>query len=443
MSNEPNFSDYSRIRMLWPDHLGLARGKYVPSRLADRGSAFCVTTFATSYDRDLIDAPHAYLVDGLKDVHGHIELDSLRPSWENERTGVAIAHLELEDEPYIASSRVALQRSIDAWKAMGYQAKVGLELEGYLLEPDGNGGWQRFSNPRSMVYGTGSLGDPTGFVDDVMFTAEDCGFTIESANVEFDESQFEFTLQYDDAMQAVDDSFIFRVMVRELAIKRGLDFTFLGKPFPELSGSGVHINFSFVDADGRPALADDSKEHGMSDLAERCVAGLIEHHQAMTPILAPTINAFRRLQPGTLAGCWANWGVDHRNVTNRIPVDGGASMRIESRLGDGSMNLHLGVATVLEAARLGVVDELDLPAAYVGDGFEDGGENCARSADSLAAALDHLEADTKLCDAVGSGVIGNFAANKRREAERFEETGQSILEPELTDFERTMYLPYH
>lgn len=443
MSNDQNFIDYSRIRMLWPDHLGLARGKYVPGRLAHRGSAFCVTTFATSYDRDLIDAPHAYLVDGLKDVHGHIEVDTLRPSWEDDRTGVAVAHLAFEDAPYEASSRVALQRAIDAWAAMGYQAKVGIELEGYLLEPDGDGGWQRYQNPRSMVYGTGPLGDPSGFLDEVMVMADECGFSIESANVEFDESQFELTLEYDDALKAVDDAFVFKIMVRELAVKRGLDFTFVGKPFPELSGSGLHVNFSFLDENGSPALADDADPVGMSDLARQCVAGMVEHHQAITPILAPTINAYRRLQPGTLAGCWANWGVDHRNVTNRLPVDGGSSMRIENRLGDGSMNLHLGVAAILQAARLGVVDSLTPPPAYTGDGFEDGGDGCPRSADSLSGALDHLEADTKLGEAIGSGVVGNFVANKRREAERFEESGQSILEPELSDFERTMYLPYH
>ena len=102
-------ADYARVRMLWPDHLGLARGKYVPARLADRGSAFCVTTFGMSYDRDLIDAPHSYLVDGLKDVHGYIEIDTMRPSWEDDRTGVAVAHLTLADEPYEASSRVALR----------------------------------------------------------------------------------------------------------------------------------------------------------------------------------------------------------------------------------------------------------------------------------------------------------------------------------------------
>ncbi len=429
--------------MLWPDHLGLARGKYVPGCLAHKGSAFCVTTFAMAYDRDLIPAPGGYLMDGLKDVHGSIDLDSLRPSWEDDATGVAVADLSIEGGPYAVSSRTALERSLDAWSELGYSVKVGIELEGYLLEPDGSGGWKRYENPRSMVYGTGPTGDPSGFFDDVMFTAERCGFSIESANVEFDESQFEFTLEYDDALKAADDAFVFRVLVRELAIKRGLDFTFLGKPFPALSGSGLHTNFSLVDGDGNPAFADAGDEHGISALGRQCLAGLVEHHQALTAPSAPTANAYRRLQPGTLAGCWANWGVDHRNVTNRLPTEGGSSMRIESRLGDGSMNIHLGVAAVLTAARLGVINDLECPPALSTDGFEDGGQGVARSATSLDEALDHLEADAVFCDALGHEIVANFVANKRHESERFAASGATLDSDELSDFELAHYLPYH
>ena len=195
MTDSKTFSDYDRIRMLWPDHLGLARGKYMPSSLAHEGSGFCVTTFAMSYDRDLIPAPGAALLEGLKDVHGTIDPNSLRPSWEDDRTGVAVVDLHIDGGPYGVSARTALQRTLDQWQEHGYSVKVGIELEGYLLEPDGDGGWQRFSNPRSFVYGTGPLGDPTGFLDEVMWTAIDCGFVVESSNVEFDESQFEFTLR--------------------------------------------------------------------------------------------------------------------------------------------------------------------------------------------------------------------------------------------------------
>lgn len=443
MSNNAQFSDYKRVRILWPDHLGLARGKYLPPSLAEKGSAFCVTTFAMSQDRDLIPAPGGSLLDGLKDVHGAPVMSTVRPSWEDEHTCVVVADLSLHGEPYGVSSRSALQRALDDWAELGYTAKVGIELEGYLLEPDGEGGWKKYSNPRSLVYGTGPLGDPSGFFDEVLFTAIECGFLVESANVEFDESQFEFTLRYDDAMTAADDTFIFRTMVREIAIKRGLDFTFLGKPFPAVSGSGVHVNFSLWDADGNPALADESDEHGMSDLARQCVAGLVTHHNALTALCAPNINSYRRLQPGSLAGCWANWGVDHRNVTNRIPAEGGNAMRIESRLGDGAMNIHLGVAAVLQAARLAVVNEYPVTAAYEGDGFEDGGEGVGRSATSLSAALDDLEGDAPFTEAVGQLLVDNFVANKRHEAERFEATGETIEGDELSQFELDMYLPYH
>ncbi len=443
MNATPEFGDYERIRMLWPDHLGLARGKYVPADLAHHGSGFCVTTFALSYDRDLIPAPGTAFFEGLKDVHGSVDPSSLRPSWEDDKTGVAVADLALTGEPYEVSARAALQRALDAWADLGYRVKVGIELEGYLLEPTDNDDWKRFSNPRSMVYGTGPLGDPTGFFDDVLWTARDCGFLVESANVEFDESQFEFTLRYDDAMRAADDTFLFRTMVRELAIRRGLDFTFLGKPFPAVSGSGIHVNFSLLDADGNPAFANEDSQHGMSDLAYKSVAGLVTHHQALTALCAPTVNAYRRLQPGSLAGCWANWGIDHRNVTNRIPESGGSSMRIEHRLGDGAMNVHLGVAAVLQAALLGVEHDYAVPAEYTGDGFEDGGDGVDRSATSLSEALDHLEADTAFVQAVGSLLIANFVANKRHEAERFAASGESIDSDQLTTFELAHYLPYH
>lgn len=441
--SEDTYSQYRRIRFMWPDHLGLARGKYLPSALADKGSAFCVTTFGLTYDRDILPAEGGHLLDGLKDVHGTPVASTLRPSWEDPTIGVAVADLTFDHGPYDVSPRCTLQRAIDDWAELGYEVKLGIELEGYLLEPDGEGGWRKFNNPRSMVYGTGSLGDPSGFVTAVLDAADDCGFNVESANVEFDESQFEFTLRYDDAMTQCDDVFLFRTMVREVALSMGLDFTFLGKPFPTVSGSGLHYNMSLVGKDGELSLVDDSTSHGASELALQCIAGLVEHHNALAAICAPTVNAYRRLQPGTLAGCWANWGVDHRNVACRLPADGGAAMRVEHRLADGAVNVHLGAAALLQAARLGVVNAMTAPDEYTGDGFGDGGEGVGRCADNLSGALDDLEADTALVEAIGPNVVSNYITHKRNEVEAFEASGASIDGDELSDWEVARYLPYH
>jgi len=114
-----------------------------------------------------------------------------------------------------------------------------LELEAYVIEPDGSGGFRQWHTPRSFVYGTGRLADPIGLIDDIMRTADASGFNVESINAEFDEGQFELTLVYDDALKAADDAFLFRVMARETALKHGLDLTFLGKPFAGASGTAA------------------------------------------------------------------------------------------------------------------------------------------------------------------------------------------------------------
>jgi glutamine synthetase len=434
---------YERIRVLWPDHLGIPRGKYLPAHRAERGTGHCVTTFGLGYDRSMIPAPGSYLLEGLRDVWSSFDPSEVHPGWEDDRTGVAVGHLDLEGEPYPFSARFALQQAVDAWRELGYSPKVGLEFEAYVMQPDGDGGWERWRTPRSFVYATGRAADPTGVIDEVMTQAAASGFRIESINAEFDESQFELTLEYDDALKAADDGFLFRVMAREVALAHGLDLTFLGKPFPGVSGSGVHVNFSLVDESGTNVLVDPAADDLLSPLAKQCVAGLVAHHQGMTALCAPTVNAYRRLRPGELAGYWANWGYDHRVAANRIPDQGGPGTRIESRVCDGAVNLHLGVAAVLQAARLGVVDGLECPAPLTTDGFEEVNTDVG-CADSLAGALEHLAADTALMEAVGTDVCANFLAVKEAEWGRYlASVGTHVAGDEPTRWELDEYLMYH
>ena len=444
-------TDYDRIRILWPDHLGLARGKYLPAHLAQRGTSHCVTTFALGYDRSLIDAPGAFLLEGLPDVHASFEEASVRPGWEDDRTGVAVGHLDFRGEPYAFSARYALQQAVADWEALGYRPKAGIELEAYVLEPDDQGGWRRWSTPRSFVYGTGPGSDPTGLIDEITRTAEASQFRIESINAEYDESQFELTLEYDDALAAADEAFLFRVLAREVALRNGLDLTFLGKPFAGSAGSGIHVNFSLVDSGGANALAGDGTDRGaeaggnpLSELAYGCLAGLCRHHQAMTALCCPTVTAYRRLRPAELTGYWANWGIEHRFVGNRIPdASGGPATRIESRLADGSANLHLAVATVLQAARLGVVGGYDCPEPLTDDGFENV-NTVIHSAENLGDALADLEADSALRTAVGADVCANFAAVKHAEWDRYiAAVGEHVEGDQMTSWERSEYLMYH
>ena len=436
-------TDYDRMRVLWPDHLGIPRGKYLPMHLAERGTGHCATTFGLGYDRSMIPAPGSFLLEGLRDVWASYDPADVHPGWEDDSTGVAVAHLDFEGAPYTFAPRHALQQAVADWEAMGYSPKVGVELEAYVLQPDGDGGWERWQTPRAFVYGTGRSADPSGLIDDITRRAWASGFKLESINAEFDEAQFELTLEYDDAVRAADDAFLFRVLAREVALERGLDLTFLGKPFTGLSGSGVHVNFSLVDHGGSNAFADEAGEGGISDLARSCIGGLCEHHKALAALCAPTVNAYRRLQPAELSGYWANWGYDHRCVANRVPDGRGPATRIESRVPDGAVNTHLGVAAVLQAARLGVIDGAECPPAETGDGFEEVNTDVC-VAPNLAAALEDLAADEALVAAVGQDVVANYIANKEAEWGRYTEAVPAHEDGgEVTQWELDEYLMYH
>lgn len=441
---------WDRIRALWPDHLGLARGKYLPVRLARRGTGHCVSTFILGYDRSMFPGPGGYLLEGLPDVLATFEESDVRQGWDDAATGVVVADLSMHGEPYAVSPRHALSRAVADWRALGYEPEVGIELEAYVFThtPEGP---KPYDTPSSMVYGTGLGSDPAGVITDVFRQAEASGIPMESVNAEFDEGQFELTLEHRDALTAADDAFLFRVLARETVLSatdaagrlRGLDLTFLGKPFAGVSGSGVHVNFSLNDDEGRNAFA--AHGGGLSDLAKRCLAGLVAHHKPMTALCAPTVNAYRRLRPAELNGYWANWGYEHRCVGNRVPETSGPGVRIESRIGDGAANIHTLIATVLQAARLGVAGGLDLPEPETGDGFEEVNTN-VHCAHSLAEALDDLEADPALRSAVGAELVDNFIANKREEWGRYAAAvapSDPAAVTGITDWELSEYLSYH
>lgn len=443
MESRTNVSDFKRYRVLWPDHLGLARGKYLPARVADRGTSFCLGVYLQGYDKAINMVETGVDSTGFPDLDATYDLSKARAGWEAD-TGVVVADMSFNGEPFAASSRNVLSRAIADWEALGYRPKIGIELEAYLMEPDGEGGWKPFETPNTYVYGTGPMADPTGLIDEIMHEAEACGFPVEAINSEFDYPQFELTLEYGDALETADNIFLFKEMVRELAFKRGLLMTFLGRPIAGKSGSGLHVNLSLEADDGSNAMNDPDAPDGLSALARCAIAGLLHHHEGLTALLAPTVNAYKRLVPGELVGQWANWGHDHRCAAVRVPPHRGSATRVEHRMADGAASPYTAVAAVLHAARLGVVGQLTCPEPETGDGMDEINTN-RRCASNLGAAVDDLVADDDLVAAIGSDLVANFVDTKRYEWQGYlaEHPDWEAKQDEITDYERQLYLPFH
>jgi glutamine synthetase len=425
-------SSFDRVRVLWPDHLGLARGKYVPASLADRGTHHCTGTWALGYDRAMTpETTGSHWNEGLPDFDAVYDMSDLRPGWEA-NTRVVVARLEHHGDSLSVSPRAALERAIADWRALGYEPFVGIELEAYVFVPDGDG-WKPMDTPGAFVYGTGSAVDPHGLIDAIWSASAEAEIPLESVNSEYDTPQFEFTLRYSDALRAADDAFLFKVLAREVAQRLGLMLTFMGKPLSDRGGSGLHINFSFRSPDGENVINDEKAKDGLSSLAKHSIGGLLEHHRALAGICAPTVNAYKRLRPASLSGYWANWGYDHRGATIRVPGERGAPARLEHRLSDGGAVVHSAVAAVLQAARLGVVNETDPGKPEGGNGLDTIDATVGVPA-TLAEALDVLESDRELVEALGPDLVAQHLAVKRAEWERYSAS--------TTDWEIREYLPF-
>ncbi|WP_299726889.1 glutamine synthetase family protein [uncultured Tateyamaria sp.] len=418
-----------RTRVLFCDLLNLPRGKYIPAEVAAGGKiGFARGVFGTTFDRDLIPVPGAGVFDGIPDME--LVLDGARcPDWQA-GTEIALGTLHVDGAPFELCARGRLQAAVEAWKGRGLSPKVGLELEAYVFQQDADGVWAPYDTPGAFVYGTGSQNDPAGLMNALWDVAGEVGLPIESMNGEYDNGQFELTLQFDDAVAACDNAFLFKTMAREVAADLGLLLTFLPKPIPDRGGSGLHINFSFVDESGANVIAPDG---ALSDVAKGCIAGMLHHHEGLAGLLASTVNSYDRLGPASMAGYWANWAEDHRLVTVRSSVASPRTARLEHRMADCATNPYLAVAAVLQAALMGVEQGYSVPEAEDLDGLEN--VRATRHVPSaLDRALDALDKDKPLRMAVGEGICDALIFLKQDEWKR--------LKDKSVDEVRDFYLPF-
>jgi glutamine synthetase len=414
----------NRTRALFTDFLNLPRGKYVPPEMAASGAiGFARGAFAVTFDRDLVTVPGTDFFNGVPDMELVLDADR-RKGWQS-GTEIALGDLYADEQPFGLCPRGTLKRAVSDWEALGFSPMIGLETEAFIFQRDQDGIWRPYDTPGAFVYSTGPEGDPKGVMDDIWEAAHAADIPIESMN-----GEFELTMRFDSAVKACDDAFLMRTMAREIGLKKGLLLTFLPKPVPDRGGSGLHVNFSFNDQDGNNAIAPDG---GLSDLAKHCVAGLVHHHPALAGLLATTVNSYDRLNPGGLAGYWANWAEDHRLVTTRTSSKSPRSARLEHRMADCATNPYQAVTAVLQAARLGYVNKLPLQPPEDLDGWDNVREK-RHVPSGLDKSLDALDKDVTLRRAIGELYCDALLYLKRDEFKRL--IGKSV--DEVRDF----YLPF-
>lgn len=336
------------------------------------------------------------------------------------KEGLALVHCDphVEGRPWHYAPRVILRSLLAAAHSRRLELFAGAEIE-YFLVDRGADGVLRLADPLDVAvrpcYDARGLTRMYDHLTEVSTAMNSLGWSNYANDHEDANGQFEQNFAYADALTTADRVITARYLISVLAERRGMTATYMPKPFADRTGSGMHLHLSLWHA-GTPLFpaGDPEAPFGLSDVARRFLAGVLEHAPALQAVLAPTVNSYKRTgATSTRSGAtWspsrATYGGNDRTHYVRIPD----ADRIELRGGDGSANPYLALAAVLAAGLDGVERALD-PGAP-------GADSPARRdlPPTLLHAVEALDADPVVAaglDAAGPGVADYFAALKRAE----------------------------
>ncbi|WP_088281101.1 type III glutamate--ammonia ligase [Ideonella sp. A 288] len=335
-------------------------------------------------------------------------------------------------EPFDACPRQVLRRAVARLGQRGWHLRTGIEPEFFLLKQLG-GRWlpaddaDRLDKPS---YDLKALPRQAEFLQALQRSLEACGLDVLQLDHEDAQGQYEVNFGFDEALASADHLMLFKQAAHALAEARGMVFSMMPKPFANQPGSGMHFHVSLWKGHGDnasnvfvPHRIDGSVDTGalLSPLGRQFAAGVLAHSAALCALAAPTVNSYKRLVVGeSLSGTsWAPAYIAH-GANNRTALVRTLSGRFEWRLPDASANPYLASAALIAAGLDGIDRALELPPACDDDLFE---PSLARIAErgiavlpqSLGEAVDALQADEVVCEALGPALCAQFVELKRAE----------------------------
>ncbi len=328
-------------------------------------------------------------------------------------------------EPFLGDPRQILIKAIEEAKEMGYIFNVGPECEFFLFERDDQDKITNKVHDDADYFDIGTIDFGEETRRDISLILEEMGFEIEAAHHEAAPGQHEIDFKYADALTTADNILTLKLVVKLIAREHHLHATFMPKPLVGVNGSGMHVNVSLADVNtGENLFCDEKREYGLSVIAEQFIAGLMEHIKAITAITNPLVNSYKRLLPGYEAPVYIAWSAENRSPLIRIPSSRGAGTRVELRSPDPSANPYLTLAVILKAGLDGIKRGLKPPKATDGNIYEMSAEvreklNIESIPGTLKEAIDFMEQDPLLKEALGEHAYNSYIKAKRMEWEEY------------------------
>lgn len=339
------------------------------------------------------------------------------------KPGLALVHCDptVRGTPWPFAPRVILRAMIDRAAAAGYAPYVGAEVEYFLLRRTADGSLvtaDSGDNAPQPCYDARGLTRMYDHLTTISSAMNQLGWFNYANDHEDGNGQFEQNFEYADALTTADRVITLRYLLSVLASERDMIATFMPKPFPDRTGSGLHLHVSLRSKDEAvfPAGAgDDQHGLGLSPTAYQFLGGILEHATALQLLMAPTVNSYKRTGAvATTSGAtwsprFATYGGNDRTHYIRVPDD----QRIEIRGGDGSANPYLAIAGVLGAGLDGIERALD--PGPPGAGEPGTRRPLPRTLVDAVGEFESSETISGVMDCAGKGVAEYFASLKRDE----------------------------
>lgn len=334
--------------------------------------------------------------------------------------------------PWHACPRTFLKRMIQRLSTHGMRAEAAIEHEFYLArEVQGH----YLPADTSLCYSSSGLDEQAEVIDAILEALEMQGMSLELFHTELGPAQQELSLRHADALRAADTVCLVRETVRSVARTFDLVASFAPKPFLDQAGSGAHMHVSLWGTDSsdhanQNLFSDATQRGGMSQTGRYFIGGVLYHIRALVALTCGSPNSYRRLLPHYWSSAYGVYGFDNREGAIRIPSlfwgREAESINLEFKPADHSGNPYLALGALLAAGLDGIENKIDPgdpqeidPGNYSEEEREKRG--IRRLPTSLDEALDELERDEVLKEALGPLLWTSYIAVKRSEAAFFQD----------------------
>lgn len=340
--------------------------------------------------------------------------------------------------PFEGDPRYVMRKVMKEAADMGYRFQVGPECEFFLFHTDDEGRPTTETHEMAGYFDVGPIDLAENVRRDIVLNLEDMDFGIEASHHELAPAQHEIDLKYADGLETADNIMTFKMTVKTIAKRHGLHATFMPKPKAGVNGSGMHINMSLADMDGKNLFEDETDELGLSQIAYQFIAGILYHMKEITLLTNPLVNSYKRLVPGYDAPFYIAWSESsNRSQIIRIPASRGESTRIELRCPDSAVNPYLAFAACLSAGLDGIRQKMTPPPCVNSNIFTMNEEemeelHIEQLPATLGEALEAFENSEFVKKLLGRHIFTKYRKAKAREWKGFHS--------EVTDWEVKEYL---